>query len=250
MKKFILFALMAVLLVTCQKPVDQTVSVPTLKKATICVTLQSGIILYSAGHYLAGKPIPVGYDAYGYNYQAHMFSGSYLNVYLGGDGFPPYDGNDATYLAENPTVASHWAWPYRADNVIMKWNDAWMSNQDCDGDGKLDRHYGFTSYVGSGAWETNHQSGVYTDASGKDCKWTYFCKIVAVQADATLGLPNNVDVWGYNHLTWYAKDKNVIGYEIWGEFATIQEVNNDPCAGYHGILYKSPSGPGFGKYVP
>ena len=32
MKKFILFALMAVLLVTCQKPVDQTVSVPTLKK--------------------------------------------------------------------------------------------------------------------------------------------------------------------------------------------------------------------------
>ena len=114
-----------------------------------------------------------------------------------------------------------------------------MSNQDCDGDGKLDRHYGFTSYVGSGAWETNHQSGVYTDASGKDCKWTYFCKIVAVPADATLGLPNNVDVWGYNHLTWYAKDKNVIGYEIWGEFATIQEVNNDPCAGYHGILYKS-----------
>ena len=238
MNKLILFALMAVLLVTCQKPVDQTVTVPTLKKATLCVTLQSGKILYSAGHYLAGKPIPVGYDAYGYNYQAHMFSGSYLNVYLGGDGFPPYDGNDATYLDKNPTVASHWAWPYRAVNVIMKWNDAWMSNQDCDGDGKLDRHYGFPSYIGSGAWETNHQSGVYTDASGKNCKWTYFCKIVAVPLDATL-------VGG----KWINSNGTEIGQDIWGEFALTEEVYNDPCAGDHGVAYKSPVGPGFGKYM-
>jgi hypothetical protein len=239
MNKLILFALMAVLFTACQKPVDQTVSVPTLKKATLCVTLQSGKILYSAGHYLAGKPIPVGYDAYGYNYQAHMYSGSYVNVYLGGAGFPPYDGNDATYLAENPTVASHWAWPYRADNVIVKWNDAWLSNQDCDGDGKLDRHYGFPSYIGSGAWETNHQFGVYTDASGKDCKWTYFCKIVAVPADAKL-------IGG----KWINSNGTEIGPVIWGEYATTEEIYNDPCTGDHGVLYKSPAGPGFGKYNP
>ena len=42
-----------------------------------------------------------------------------------------------------------------------KWNDAWLSNKDCDGDGLLDRHYGLDSYRGSGAWLTNHQSGEY-----------------------------------------------------------------------------------------
>jgi hypothetical protein len=31
-------------------------------------------------------------------------------------------------------------------------------------------------------------------------------------------------------------------------FAIIQEVSNDPSAGEHGILYKSPAGPGFGIY--
>jgi len=65
----------------------------------------------------------------------------------------------------------------------MKWNDAWISNKDCDGDGKLDRHFESDSYVGSGAWLTNHQSGEY-EQDGKTCKWNYFVKIVAVSADA------------------------------------------------------------------
>ena len=42
----------------------------------------------------------------------------------------------------------------------------WLSNKDCDGDGLLDRHYGYDSYIGSGAWITNHQSGEYVDADG------------------------------------------------------------------------------------
>ena len=82
-------------------------------KPDSCTTIQDGVLNYSAGHYLAGQPLQVGYDAYGYNYQSHMFNGCYANVYLGGAGFPPYDGDDDAYLADNPDAENHWAWPYR-----------------------------------------------------------------------------------------------------------------------------------------
>ncbi|MDT8782044.1 MAG: hypothetical protein IAX22_05285 [Candidatus Bathyarchaeota archaeon] len=198
-------------------------------------TITKGDIFYSAGHYLAGTPIPTGFDPYGYNYQGHLFSGSYFNVYAGGAGFPPYNGDAETYLEENPTAANHWAWPYRDETLIMKWNDAWLSNKDRDGDGKLDRHYGYPSYIGSGAWETNHQFGTNEDGS----KWNYFCKIVAVPADATKSD-------GY----WYDADGNVIGSVIWGEFAVIQEVYNDHSYGYNGLLYLSEVSAGLGSYKP
>ena len=201
-----------------------------------CTTIQDGVLTYSVGHYLEGEPLMVGYDPYGYNYQAHMFKGFYANVYLGRDGFPPYEGDDDAYLAENPGAANKWYWPYRDVQLIMKWNDAWLSNKDCDGDGLLDRYYGFDSYIGSGAWETNHQSGEY-ELDGKTCKWNYFVKIVAVPEDAEL-------VNG----TWYTADGTEIGPVIWGAFAVLQRVYNDPCAGDHGIEYLSPAGPGFGKW--
>jgi len=192
-----------------------------------CVTIQDGTLTYSAGHYLVGEPLTTGYDIFGYNYQGRMFKGSYANVYLGGAGFPPYEGDDEAYLAENPAAANHWAWPYRDIQLLMKWNDAWLSNKDCDGDGKLDRHYGFTSYIGSGAWETNHMMG--DDESGH---WTYFCKIVAAPEDA------------YSEGgIWYTADGVEIGPAIWGEFATIQEVESGA-----GAIYISPAGPGFGKF--
>ena len=57
-------------------------------------TITEGEIMYSSGHYLAGQPIPTGFDDYGYNYQGHLFKGSYFNVYSGGAGFPPYVGDD------------------------------------------------------------------------------------------------------------------------------------------------------------
>jgi len=40
----------------------------------------------------------------------------------------------------------------------------------------------------------------------------------------------------------------MIGAEIWGAFAIIQEVLNDPCAGDHGVQFVSPVGPGLGKF--
>jgi hypothetical protein len=209
-----------------------------------CTTIQDSVLNYSAGHYLAGQPLVTGFDPYGYNYQAHMFNGLYCNAYLGGYGFPPYEGDATAYLQQNPTAASVWCWPYRDDQLAMKWNDAWLSNKDCDGDGKLDRHYGYSSYIGSGAWETNHQSGTYVDENGKKCKWVYFVKIVAAPADAAVGPP--CDAVG--NCTWYTANGTEIGNQIWGDFATIESVYNDPCGGYHGIEYLSPAGPGFGKY--
>ena len=60
-----------------------------------------------------------------------------------------------------------WCQAYKDVNLLMKWNDAWLSNKDCGGDGLLDRHYGLASYIGSGAWTTNHQSGAYIGEDGQ-----------------------------------------------------------------------------------
>jgi hypothetical protein len=174
-----------------------------------CTTIQSGELLASDG-----SVIEVGYDQWGYNYQAHMFNGTYCDAY-----------HDAA-----------WCQPYKEDNLSMKWNDAWLANVDCDGDGLLDRHYGFSSYIGSGAWLTNHMSGQY-EQDGQVCTWTYFTKIIAAPADATL-------VEG----VWYNAEETEIGPVIWGEFATVQEVNNDPCGGYSGLSYLSPDHAGFGGW--
>jgi len=174
-----------------------------------CTTIQDGTLYASTGELLT-----TGYDDWGYNYQAHMFNGGYCESYRN----------------------AAWCEPYADIDLIMKWNDAWLSNKDCDEDELLDRHYGYDSYIGSGAWLTNHQSGK-VDVSGKLRKWTYFCKIVAAPSDAILSN-------GY----WYTAGGIEIGPVIWGAFAIIQEVSNDPSRGEHGILYKSPAGPGFGIY--
>jgi hypothetical protein len=204
------------------------------KKGEDVTSIQDGAITYSAGHYLYGTPLTLGFDPYGYNYQGHMFKGSYYNAYSGGAGYPPWLGDDETYLAENPDAEYHWAWPYREVKLTMKWNDAWLSNMDRDGDGALDRHYGFDTYIGSGAWETNHMWGEYPDGT----KWNYFCKIVAVPSDAVL-----------DGGVWYL-DGVEIGPVIWGEFATIFQVSNDPYLDEHGVLYDAPGPTGFGYYMP
>lgn len=170
-----------------------------------CVTIQDGTLEASTS-----ETLTTGYDDFGYNYQSHIFNGRYCDAdrVLGG-AFCDVD-------------------------LIMKWNDPWLSNKSCDGDALLDRYYGYDSYIGSGAWVTNHQSG-YVEVNGKLRKWTYFVKIVAAPADADV-------VDGF----WHTGDGIEIGPVIWGSFAVIQRVSNDPSAGEHGILYLSPVGPGFG----
>ena len=171
-----------------------------------CTTIQDGTLETSDG-----EPITTGYSGWGYNYQAHIFNGMYCDYH------PIY----------RPGGAHHdWCQSYYGDvKLVMKWNDSWLSNMDCDDDGLLDRYYGHDSYIGSGAWCTNHMSG----GKGKD-HWTYFVKIVAVPEDAVL----NADIW-------YTADGTEIGPEIWGAFAIVQEVESGA-----GVLYLSPAGPGLG----
>lgn len=174
-----------------------------------CTKIQDGVLLSSAGDLLE-----TGYDQWGYNYQAHMFNGGYCDAY-----------RDAS-----------WCQPYADVELIMKWNEAWLANVDCDDDGLLDRHYGFDSYIGSGAWLTNHQKGSY-EIDGQTCGWEYFVKIVAAPSDAEL-----VDG------ILYGADGTEIGPVIWGQFAIIQQVYNDPCGGATGLEYLSPDHAGFGGW--
>lgn len=173
-----------------------------------CTTIQDGTLLTSTG-----DVIMPGYDQWGYNYQAHMFNGKYCDAYRN----------------------APWCQPYKDVDLQMKWNDAWLSNKDCDGDGLLDRYYGFDSYIGSGAWLTNHQAGTDEENYG----WNYFVKIVAAPSDADL-------VAG----VWYTAEGAEIGPVIWGSFATIQQVYNDQGTGEHGLQYKGVAAPGFGVYKP
>lgn len=173
-----------------------------------CLTIQSGELKASTG-----ESLTTGYDQWGYNYQAHIYNGLYDN-----------------YLRPDPPVTEG------DTRLQMKWNDAWLSNKSCDGDNLLDRHYGYPTYIGSGAWLTNHQSGLTPDGE----RWTYFVKIVAAPADAYKDGGN-----------WYMADGAEIGPVIWGAFAIIQQVSNDPSLGEHGLLSKSPAcPPGFGFYKP
>ena len=174
-----------------------------------CTTIQSGELVASDG-----SVIETGYDDWGYNYQAFLFNGNYCDAY-----------RDAA-----------WCQPYKNVELNMKWNEAWLSNKDCDDDGLLDRHFGYDSYIGSGAWTTNHQSGTY-EIDGRMCRWSYFVKIVAAPSDATM--ENGI---------WYAADGPEIGPVIWGQFAIVQEVENDPCAGVHGLQYVSPDRAGLGGW--
>ncbi|MFH1503168.1 MAG: hypothetical protein ABIE36_00735 [Candidatus Diapherotrites archaeon] len=201
MKKILMTLLIASMLLV-------SVGIVVAKKDE-CTTIQSGELLASDG-----SVIETGYDQGGYNYQAHLFNGFYCDSY-----------RDA-----------EWCQPYKDIKLSMKWNDAWLSNKDCDGDGLLDRYYGFDSYIGSGAWLTNHQSGEY-EQDGEICKWNYFVKIVAAPADAVLTAG-----------VWYTADGTEIGPVIWGAFAIIQQVENDACAGLHGMQYVSPTRAGLGNW--
>ena len=161
-----------------------------------CATIAGGTIKDSAGNV-----IRAGFDEFGYNYQAHMFNGT-------------YDSSDRTIDGK------YWGstGDYVDDSLTMKWSDDWLSNQDCDGDNKLDRGSA-APYGTSQGWETNHVVGDYdSDGDGiQDAHYTYFAKIVWVGP----------------------------GGDLWGQYTIIQEVLNDPVDGYHGLQVKK-GAPGFG----
>jgi hypothetical protein len=163
-------------------------------KPAQCATIQDGTITAADG-----TPLEMGYDQYGYNYQAHMFNGTY-------DSYDRVIGNDPSDYAD--------------DSLMMKWSDAWLSNVDCDGDGRLDR--GLVDGVAGGTslgWLINEVNGDYdSDGDGtQDAHYTNFVKIV-----------------------WTGP-----GSPLWGQYTIIQEVYNDPVGGSAGLLTKE-AAPGFG----
>ncbi len=46
---------------------------------------------------------------------------------------------------------------------------------------------------------------------------------------------------------WYTAEDILIGQNVWGHSAIVQEIYNDPSVGAHGIQFKSPIGPGLGN---
>lgn len=121
-----------------------------------CATIQGGTITDTAGN-----PISVGYDEFGYNYQAHMFNGT-------------FDSSDRTI------DGMYGGSPDGADDALaMKWSNAWLANVDCDDDGLLDRGLvdGTVGGISMG-WLTNHVNGDYFDVDGNVQHYTDFVKIV------------------------------------------------------------------------
>ena len=190
--------LMSVIFLSCNQtpsnpvvaPLSQQNGVTSLAKAG-CVGIQDGILKDSNGNTMT-----LGYDEFGYNYQAHMFNGTYDGVDRVFDG--KYWGQTGDFVD---------------DKLMMKWSDDWLSAQDCNHDGKLDR--GDTGI--SKGWETNHAEGDYYDGNGNLQHYTYFVKIVWVGP----------------------------GGSLWDQYEIIEEIYNDPAGGYHGPTFK-PVAPGFG----
>lgn len=133
-----------------------------------CTTIQSGTLTD-----IFGNPLVLGFDQFGYNYQAHLFVGTYDSV----------DRNlDGTFWGLTGDFVD--------DEIVMKWSNDWLSNKDCSGDGKLDRDApGSSGYPNtSQGWLTNHVEGDYdSDGDGtEDAHYTIFWKIVWVGPGGSL----------------------------------------------------------------
>ena len=122
-------------------------------EAQTCAKIQSGTLVD-----VQGNGITVGYDRYGYNYQAHMFNGLYENYNRPG-----------TVVTEG------------TENLVMKWSDDWLANLDCNGDNKLDRGLNSKTGISTGTsmgWVTNHFEGDYLGSDNELHHYTYFVKII------------------------------------------------------------------------
>jgi len=198
-------AILIFIMLSCEgtNDISESIQSKSSKAKEKCTTIQSGNIKTTDG-----RTIKVGYDEYGYNYQAQIYSGE------------PYPNSE------------EWAGWF----LLSKWNDAWLSTKDCDGDGLLDSRYGYETYKGSGAWVTNHWTYTYINEDGKKCDIIEFRKYIAVPVDASL----KDDVF-------YTADGIEIGEYAFPDFALVQIVVNDPCGGMTGLQYKTPGAPGLGN---
>lgn len=180
--------------------------------ASSCTTIKQGELLNPGG-----EVAMIGSDEWGYNYQAKEFNGPYCYSYRTEEACSP---------VSEPTLK-------------MKWNDAFLSNKDCDGDGALDQHYGFETYQGSGAWLIMNIR-VKAEEGGAICDSNQILKIQAVPMDAV-----------YDRGTWYTADGEEIGRRF-GEggygLALTQMIHNDACEDKHGVQYANDIPGGLGVF--
>ncbi len=162
---FVVGGLLAMVLVGAYAITLKLSTTPALAdKPSNCATIKGGTITDTKGNLVV-----LGYDKWGYNYEAHMFNGFADN-----------------FSRPTTPVTS-------GDKLNMKWGDAWLANVDCNYDGKLDR--GLVDGTVSGTsmgWLTNQYVGNYTDTSGNAQHYTDFVKIVWVGAGG--------DLWGQYHI--------------------------------------------------
>lgn len=177
----------------------------TANKSQNCTNIQSGEIVD-----FKGETITIGFNDEGYNYQAKIYSGEMY-----------------------PETSPGWYLEWR-------WNDAYLSTQDCDGDNLLDFANGQDNYRDTGAWTTTKWTKTYTDQQGNQCRVSQFTKFIAVPVGAYV----DGDLY-------YDADGNEIGevvpFEGFEDFARVQLIWNDPCQGINGVDYKTPGPVGLGN---
>lgn len=169
-----------------------------------CATIQDGTILDADGNV-----ITTGFNADGYNYQARIFRGTFDD--------PLYEG-------------------WFIEDI---WNDAFLSNKDCDGDNRLDYALGQDNYRGTGAWLINKYTGSHEDKDGNICNVKQVIKYVAVPVNATSvsGGPNGHNVFLDENGHEIGLDLQYEGYE---DFALIQLIWQDPCRELSGKYFNFP----------
>lgn len=153
-----------------------------------------------------------GFDQFGYNYRAHVFSGMADGVDRNLDGTV---WGDATFAN---------------DQLVMKWSDEWLTYVDSNGDGKLDR--GFLDCRGAGtnaglneshcpgAWLTNEWNGMAPDGS----QTVEHLKIVYSPGCLTSGTPSPG------------------AYCVWGAFEVVMDQGVDPTTGHFWAALSKPNG--------
>ena len=175
------FRAMTTIMVTAVPAAEGTIGedrVKTLVRASIASVALAGLLVTPA---LAARPSDLdnngkavafvadtGFDQFGYNEVANIFSGKADGVDRNLDGMV---WGDATYAN---------------DLLVMKWNETW---DECNANG-----YDTAAYC-AGAWTTNEWNGAVTGGSGE--VWHY--KIIWVGSEglnSAYWVPGGYPVWG------------------------------------------------------
>lgn len=202
---------------SCEQTIlDETTPEIDLKKSTI------------ASH--------MGFDEWGFNWNAHQFNGYLINMMLGDHYFMGwqhyqqhvYNGEGLEFW--NMLVTNYDYFPYLMPIELLDtklnahWNDALISKEGVYP----------AIWVDSDAWIVFKYSGKVGNKN-----WSHLRKLVA--SKSTDNLENGI---------WYNDQWEEIGFEsmYWPELIVVQVINTGEIPSFFYDEYRSPWGPGYGKY--